>query len=339
MAILVTGGTGYIGSHTVIELINNNLEVIIIDNLSNSNANVLEKIRQITGKDLKFYETDILDEESLRDVFKENEIEACIHFAALKAPFVSISNPIEYYHNNIEGTLSLIKIMKEFNCKKLIHSSSAAIYGESEKQPITENCSRGICTNPYGWSKSMLEQILTDLQKSDPEWHIILLRYFNPIGAHQSGLIGEDPTGIPNNIMPYITQVAVGKLEKLNIFGDDYDTKDGTCIRDFIHVIDLAIGHVKAIEKLKDVPDLYIYNLGTGKGYTILELVKTFEKVSGKKINYEFAKRRKGDVLVCYADVSKAKNDLSWTSKYNLEDMCRDSWNWQKKNPNGYNKK
>ena len=336
MSILVTGGAGYIGSHTVVELLMNNYDVVVVDNLVNSNRKSISRIETISNKKIRFYELDILDTEGLRGVFRENKIDACIHFAALKAVGDSVHQPLEYYHNNIEGTLSLIKVMKEFNCKKLIYSSSATVYGDAVQQPITEECPRGTCTNPYGWTKLMLEQILTDIQYADKEWHMILLRYFNPLGAHRSGLLGEDPNGVPTNLMPYVTQVAVGRLEKLGIFGHDYDTRDGTCVRDFVHVLDLASGHVCAINKLTDNPGLYIYNLGTGKGYTVLDVVNTFEKASGIKINYEMVDRREGDVAVCYSDASKAKKELGWTAQYDLYNMCYDSWNWQKNNPNGY---
>lgn len=337
MSILVTGGTGYIGSHTVVELQNAGYDVVIIDNLSNSCAEVLSRIEAITGKRPVFYENDIRDREALDRIFAEHrDIDACIHFAGLKAVGESVSKPVEYYDNNIKGTLTLIEAMRDAGIKNMVFSSSATVYGDPAFVPITEECPKGSCTNPYGWTKSMLEQILSDTAYADKEWNIILLRYFNPIGAHKSGTIGENPSGIPNNLMPYITQVAVGKRERLNVFGNDYDTPDGTGVRDYIHVVDLATGHVKAIEKLKENPGLKIYNLGTGHGYSVLDIVKAFEAASGVKIPYEITARRPGDIATCYADASLAGKELGWTAQYSLKEMCEDSWRWQKNNPEGY---
>ncbi len=336
MAILVTGGAGYIGSHTCVELLNEGYEVVVLDNLSNSSEKSLERVKQITGKEVKFYKGDILDRDILKKILETEQIESCIHFAGLKAVGESVEKPWEYYNNNIAGTLSLTDEMRRHGCKNIIFSSSATVYGDPAMIPITEECPKGVCTNPYGWSKSMLEQILSDMQKADPEWNVILLRYFNPIGAHKSGLIGENPNGIPNNLMPYITQVAVGKLKELGVFGDDYDTPDGTGVRDYIHVVDLAKGHVKAIQKLKEDVGLGIYNLGTGTGYSVLDIVKNFEAANGVKIPYVIKPRRAGDIATCYSDAAKAKEELGWVAQYGIKDMCADSWNWQKNNPNGY---
>ena len=337
MSILVTGGTGYIGSHTVVELINAGYDAVIVDNLSNSKPEVLNRIEKITGKRPAFYNIDIRDKEGLNKVFSENpDIEACIHFAGLKAVGESVSMPLEYYNNNIYGTLCLLETMREAGVKNIVFSSSATVYGDPAFVPITEECPKGSCTNPYGWTKSMLEQILSDLTVPDKEWNVILLRYFNPIGAHKSGTMGEDPRGIPNNLMPYITQVAVGKRDHLNVFGNDYDTHDGTGVRDYIHVVDLAIGHVKALDKIKENCGLKIYNLGTGHGYSVLDIVKAFEKASGVKIPYEITARRPGDIATCYADASKAGKELGWEAQYGIEEMCADSWRWQKNNPEGY---
>ena len=337
MSILVTGGTGYIGSHTVVELINAGYDAVIVDNLSNSKPEVLNRIEKITGKRPAFYNIDIRDKEGLKKVFSENpDIEACIHFAGLKAVGESVSMPLEYYNNNIYGTLCLLEIMREAGVKNIVFSSSATVYGDPAFVPITEECPKGSCTNPYGWTKSMLEQILSDLTVADKSWNVILLRYFNPIGAHKSGTMGEDPSGIPNNLMPYITQVAVGKRDHLNVFGNDYDTHDGTGVRDYIHVVDLAIGHVKALDKIKENCGLKIYNLGTGHGYSVLDIVKAFEKASGVKIPYEITARRPGDIATCYADASKAGKELGWEAQYGIEEMCEDSWRWQKNNPEGY---
>ncbi|OUP49361.1 UDP-glucose 4-epimerase GalE [Lachnoclostridium sp. An181] len=336
MAILVTGGAGYIGSHTCIELLNAGYEVVVADNLCNSCEESLKRVEEITGKTVKFYEADIRDKEAMNKIFDNEKIESVIHFAGLKAVGESVAKPLEYYDNNIAGTLVLCDVMRNHGVKNIVFSSSATVYGDPAIIPITEECPKGTCTNPYGWTKSMLEQILTDLHTADEEWNVVLLRYFNPIGAHKSGRIGENPKGIPNNLMPYITQVAIGKLECLSVFGDDYDTPDGTGVRDYIHVVDLAIGHVKAIEKLNDKEGVSIYNLGTGNGYSVLEMVKAFEKASGKKVNYKIAPRRPGDIAVCYADPSKAKRELGWVAERGLEEMCEDSWRWQSGNPNGY---
>lgn len=336
MRILVTGGAGYIGSHTCVELLENGYEVVVLDNLCNSSKESLKRVEQITGKSVTFYEGDILDKEFLERVFTNEKLDCCIHFAGLKAVGESVEKPWEYYQNNITGTLTLVEVMKEYHVKNLIFSSSATVYGVPKEIPITENCPKGTCTNPYGWTKSMLEQILSDIQKADEEWNIVLLRYFNPIGAHPSGLIGENPNGIPNNLMPYITQVAIGKLECLGVFGDDYDTPDGTGVRDYIHVVDLAKGHVKALKKIKENGGLSIYNLGTGTGYSVLDIVKNFEKANDLKIPYQIKPRRAGDIATCYSDAKKAEKELDWKAEYGILEMCRDSWNWQKKNPHGY---
>ena len=332
MSILVTGGLGYIGSHNVVELLNQNEEIIIIDNLSNTKIEVLEKVTKITGKKPTFYEIDINDKVSLNKVFNENKIEAVLHFAALKAVGESVSKPLEYYQNNIAGTLVLLEVMKHHNVKKLVFSSSATVYGDPKKVPITEDMELST-TNPYGTTKLMVEEILQDLYKSDNSWAISILRYFNPIGAHESGLIGEDPNGIPNNLMPYISKVANKKLDKLSIFGDDYDTHDGTGVRDYLHVVDLALGHIKALEKLrKDKKGLFIHNLGTGTGYSVLDMVKAFEKANNIKIDYVITERRAGDIATCYADPTKAKLELSWEAKKSLEEMCKDAWHFEKNN-------
>jgi UDP-glucose 4-epimerase len=336
MAILVTGGAGYIGSHTVVELIQSGFEVVIVDNFMNSSTEVINRLKEITGKEIKLYNVDLLDKEGLTNVFSENQIEAVIHFAGLKAVGESVEKPLFYYHNNITGTLILSEVMKEFGIKKMVFSSSATVYGTAETVPLNEETPLG-ATNPYGWSKLMLEQIFRDLYISDNDWSIALLRYFNPVGAHESGLIGEDPSGIPNNLTPYITQVAVGKLEKLRVFGNDYDTEDGTGVRDYIHVVDLAKGHLKALDKVLTNNIVDAYNLGTGEGYSVLDIVKTFEKVNGVNIPYEITERRPGDIAVSYADPTKARQELGWVAERGLEDMLRDSWNWQQKNKNGYN--
>lgn len=336
MTILVTGGAGYIGSHTCVELLNAGYEVVVVDNLYNSSKKALDRVQEITGKTLKFYEADILDREAMTKIFEENQIDAVIHFAGLKAVGESVAKPIEYYHNNIGGTLVLVDVMRNHGCKNIIFSSSATVYGDPAEIPITENCPKGTCTNPYGWTKSMLEQILTDVHTSDPEWNVVLLRYFNPIGAHKSGKIGEDPKGIPNNLLPYVAQVAIGKLECLGVFGDDYDTPDGTGVRDYIHVVDLAVGHVKAVEKLADKEGVSVYNLGTGNGYSVLQVVHAFEKACGHPIKYQIKDRRPGDIAMCYCDPAKAKAELGWEAQYGIEDMCADSWRWQSNNPNGY---
>lgn len=334
MKILVTGGAGYIGSHTCVELLNNNYEVVVVDNLYNSCEEALRRVEKITGKTLTFYEGDLLDKDLLETVFDKERPEAVIHFAGYKAVGESVEKPIEYYHNNLTGTLLLCDVMRKFDCKKMVFSSSATVYGDPAFVPITEDCPKGVITNPYGQTKSMIEQILTDIHVSDSEWNITLLRYFNPIGAHSSGLIGEDPKGIPNNLVPYIARVAVGKLEKLGVFGNDYDTPDGTGVRDYIHVVDLAAGHVQALRHMK--PGVSIYNLGTGQGYSVLDVVKAYSKACGKEIPYEIKPRRAGDIATCYSDPSKAKRELGWEAKYGIEEMCRDSYHWQSMNPDGY---
>ena len=328
MAILVTGGAGYIGSHTVVELWEAGEDIVIVDNFVNSKPEALDKIKKITGKDFKFYEVDILDEEKLEKVFKENNIESVIHFAGLKAVGESVVKPIEYYHNNITGTLVLLKLMKKYNCKRIVFSSSATVYGDPEIVPITEECKTGGTTNPYGTTKLFIERILQDVYVADNEFSIALLRYFNPIGAHESGLIGEDPNDIQNNLMPYITGVASGKLEILSVFGNDYPTKDGTGVRDYIHVVDLAKGHLKALAKIRQEAGVKIYNLGTGHGYSVLDLVNTFQKVNNVEVKYKIVGRRAGDIATCYADPSKAKKELGWVAEKGIEDMCKDSWNF-----------
>ncbi|BDF32175.1 UDP-glucose 4-epimerase [Lachnospiraceae bacterium] len=334
--ILITGGAGYIGSHTALELLNEGYEVVVYDNLSNSSRESVKRVEELTGKKIAFYEGDVLDEAGLEKMFGEQKVDAVIHCAALKAVGESVQKPLEYYHNNITGTLSLMKVMRKVGVKNIVFSSSATVYGSPEIIPITEDCPKGQCTNPYGWTKSMMEQIMTDVQKAEPEWNVILLRYFNPVGAHKSGRIGEDPKGIPNNLMPYISQVAVGKLDKLGVFGDDYDTPDGTGVRDYIHVVDLAVGHVKAIQKIFDKPGLAVYNLGTGKGYSVLDMVKAFAKASGKEVPYEIKPRREGDIAMCYADPKKAREELGWEAEHGLDEMCEDTWRWQSMNPDGY---
>ena len=336
MSILVTGGVGFIGSHTVVELQNAGYDVVVLDNLCNANPKVLDRIEAITGKKVPFYQADIRDREALNEIFDKESIDSVIHFAGLKAVGESVQKPLEYYDNNISGTLVLVDVMRQHGCKNIIFSSSATVYGDPAFVPITEECPKGVCTNPYGWTKSMLEQILSDIQKADNEWNVVLLRYFNPIGAHKSGTIGENPNGIPNNLMPYITQVAVGKREELGVFGDDYDTPDGTGVRDYIHVVDLALGHVKALKKIEEKAGLKIYNLGTGCGYSVLDVVHNFEKASKVKIPYSIKPRRAGDIATCYADASKAKDELGWEAQYGILEMCEDSWRWQKNNPNGY---
>ena len=332
MKILVSGGCGYIGSHTCVELLNNGYEVVVVDNLCNSKENVIDKIKEITGKNVTFYKGDVCDKEILRKIFNENKIDAVIHFAGLKAVGESVEKPLMYYRNNIDSTLSLCEVMNEYNCKKIIFSSSATVYGDPAKLPITEDMPVGNTTNPYGSSKLCIEGILKDLYISDNSWGITLLRYFNPVGAHQSGLIGEDPNGIPNNLMPYIVKVATGELPCLSIFGDDYDTKDGTGVRDYIHVVDLARGHVKALEKLLSVKGINIYNLGTGNGYSVLEMVNTFSKVNGVDVNYKIVERRAGDIACCYADCSKAFNELGWSAELSLDDMVKSAYNFVLKN-------
>lgn len=336
MAILVTGGAGYIGSHTVVELQNAGYDVVVMDNLSNSSKKSIERVEKITGKPITFYEADILDRKATEEIFKKEKIECVIHFAGLKAVGESVQKPWEYYNNNIVGTLTLLDVMKEHGVKNIIFSSSATVYGTPEQIPVSEDTKKGECTNPYGWTKSMLEQILSDVQHADPEWNVILLRYFNPLGAHISGTIGENPNGIPNNLMPYITQVAVGKLKELGVFGNDYPTPDGTCIRDYIHVMDLASGHVKALQKIKEGAGLCIYNLGTGIGYSVFDIIRNFEAATGVKIPYSIKPRRAGDIAVNYANCEKAYKELGWKAQFDILRMCEDSWRWQKQNPNGY---
>lgn len=342
MNILVTGGSGFIGSHTLIELIAEGHAVAVVDNLSNSNPEALRRVESITGQAVPFYKVDIRDREGLSRVFALHKFDCCIHFAGLKAVGESVVKPWEYYENNINGTLVLLDVMRKQGCKNIIFSSSATVYGNPVQIPITETCPKGHCTNPYGQTKSIVEEILTDMHTADVKtkdprpWNVVLLRYFNPIGAHASGLIGEDPNGIPNNLMPYITQVAVGKLDKLHVFGDDYATPDGTGVRDYIHVVDLAKGHVKALKAIEGNCGVSVYNLGTGRGYSVLEVVHAFEKVSGVNIPYVIEERRPGDIAVCYSDPGKAKRELGWKAELDIYDMCRDSWNWQKKNPEGY---
>ena len=330
--ILVTGGTGYIGSHTCVELIERGYDVVIFDNLFNSKEEVLDRIEKITGTCPVFYRADLRDKESMRPVFEENRFDAVIHFAGLKAVGESVEKPLLYYENNIAGTMNLCELMTEYGCKRIIFSSSATVYGDPAQIPITEECPKGTCTNPYGWTKSMLEQILSDIQRADPDWSVVLLRYFNPIGAHDSGLLGESPNGIPNNLMPYIMQVAVGKLPELGVFGDDYDTPDGTGVRDYIHVSDLAKGHVNAIEKVMSTNAVSIYNLGTGNGYRVLDIVKAFEEANGIRIPYRIKPRRAGDIATCYADPSKAEAELGWHAEYDLRKMCEDSWRFAREN-------
>lgn len=337
MKILVTGGCGFIGSHACVELLNRDYDVIVVDNLQNSKYEALKRVEKITGKKITFYQTDLRHKEELEKIFSDNNIKSVIHFAGLKAVGESNEIPLEYYDNNIGGTINLLKCMQANKVKNLVFSSSATVYGEPEKVPISENFPLH-ATNPYGRTKLMIEQILTDFAKPNPDWNIILLRYFNPVGAHKSGLIGEDPNGIPNNLLPFISQVAVGKREKLLVFGNDYPTKDGTGIRDYIHVVDLSIGHIKALEKIKDNPGLKAYNLGTGQGFSVLEMIKAFEKASGKKIPYEITNRRTGDIATSFADPSLANRELGWKAIYGIDDICRDSWNWQAKNPQGYSR-
>lgn len=335
MTILVTGGAGYIGTHTVVELLNAGSEVIVLDNLSNSSIEALNRVERITGKSVTFYQGDILNKALLQKVFSDHSIDAVIHFAGLKAVGESVAKPLKYYENNVTGTLILCQVMAEFKVKNLVFSSSATVYGDPASLPITEDFPTG-ATNPYGQSKLMVEHILADLHHSDPSWNIARLRYFNPVGAHASGLIGEDPNDIPNNLMPFIAQVAVGKREALSVFGNDYPTHDGTGVRDYIHVVDLAIGHLKALEKLATKPGLVTYNLGTGQGYSVLDMVKAFEKACGKSIAYQIAPRRPGDIAACYANPDHAKTDLGWEATHSLEDMANSTWHWQSTNPNGY---
>ncbi len=337
MKIIVTGGAGYIGSHTCVELLNAGHDVVILDNLYNSNQKAVDRIELISKKSVTFYQEDILDKDALNRVFDNEDIDAVIHFAGLKAVGESVKKPIEYYQNNVQGTLNLVDVMRNHNVKNIVFSSSATVYGDPAQIPITEECPKGTCTNPYGWTKWMLEQILTDVHTSDPEWNVLLLRYFNPIGAHESGLIGEDPKGIPNNLLPYIAQVAIGKLDKLGVFGDDYDTPDGTGVRDYIHVVDLAKGHVAALGQMASNCGVKVYNLGTGKGYSVLDVLHAFEKACGHEIPYEIKPRRAGDISTCYSKCDLALEELGWKAQYDIDEMCASSWNWQSKNPNGYN--
>ncbi len=338
MNILLTGGAGYIGSHTIIELDKAGHSVVVVDNLVNSSEESLARVAEIIGKPVPFVKADVRDAAAVNDLFDKYKIDAVINFAGLKAVGESVAKPLEYYENNMNATFVLLDAMRKHGCKNFIFSSSATVYGDPAIIPITEECPKGECTNPYGKTKSMLEEVLIDVQKADPEWNIVLLRYFNPIGAHQSGRIGENPNGIPNNLMPYITQVAVGRRAELGVFGNDYDTPDGTGVRDYIHVCDLAAGHVSALQAIERKCGLAIYNLGTGHGYSVLDVVKAFEKVNGLKVPYSIKPRRPGDIATCYCNPAKAKAELGWEAKYGIEEMCRDSWNWQKNNPNGYDK-
>lgn len=329
MKILLTGGAGFIGSHTIVELDNAGYEVVVVDNFVNSKKESLERVAQIIGKQVPYYKADIRDREALEAVFSENQFDAVIHFAGLKAVGESVAKPLEYYENNMSGTFVLLDVMRKHGCKNIIFSSSATVYGDPAIIPITEECPKGQCTNPYGQTKSMLEEVLKDVQRADTEWNVVLLRYFNPIGAHASGLIGENPNGIPNNLMPYITQTAIGIRKELGVFGNDYDTPDGTGVRDYIHVVDLALGHVAALKAIERKCGLAVYNLGTGHGYSVLDVVKAFEKANGLHVPYKIMPRRPGDIATCYCDPSKAKQELGWEAKYGIEDMCRDSWRFQ----------
>ena len=336
MNILLAGGAGYIGSHTCIELISAGHTVVIADSLCNSKKEAVKRVEKIVGQEIPFYEINVCDHDSLRKVFSENKIDAVIHFAGLKAVGESCEKPLMYYRNNLDSTLTLLEVMKEFGCHNFVFSSSATVYGIPETVPLVETMPTS-CTNPYGWTKLMTEQILQDVTKTDPELSVVLLRYFNPIGAHESGTIGENPNGIPNNLMPYITQVAVGKLKELGVFGNDYPTPDGTGVRDYIHVVDLAKGHVAAINKIKENPGVKVYNLGTGKGYSVLDVIHAFSKACGKELPYEIKPRRAGDIATCYSDASLAKKELGWEAQYDIDEMCADSWKWQSMNPDGYN--
>ena len=334
--ILVTGGAGFIGSHTLIELHKAGYEFVVVDNFVNSNPEALRRVGELIGAEVPFVEADIRDREALNKVFEQYSFDSCIHFAGLKAVGESVAKPLEYYENNMSGTFTLLDVLRQHGCKNIIFSSSATVYGDPAMIPITEECPKGHCTNPYGQTKSMLEQVLMDVQKADPEWNVVLLRYFNPIGAHQSGRIGENPNGIPNNLMPYITQTAIGRREELGVFGNDYDTHDGTGVRDYIHVVDLATAHVAALQAIEKKAGLAIYNIGTGHGYSVLDVVKAFEKANGVKVPYSIKPRRPGDIATCYCDPTKAEKELGWKAQYGIEDMCRDSWNWQSQNPEGY---
>lgn len=336
MKILLTGGAGFIGSHTIIELDKKGHSVVVVDNLVNSNKDALKRVGEIIGKDIPFVQADVRDRAAMESVFANNRIDAVIHFAGLKAVGESVAKPLEYYENNMNATFVLLDVMRSHGCKNIIFSSSATVYGNPAMIPITEDCPKGQCTNPYGQTKSMLEEVLKDVQKADPDWNVVLLRYFNPIGAHPSGRIGENPNGIPNNLMPYITQTAVGKRQELGVFGNDYDTPDGTGVRDYIHVVDLAAAHVAALQAIEKNCGLAIYNIGTGHGYSVLDVVSAFEKVNKVKVPYTIKPRRPGDIATCYCDPAKAKAELGWEAQYGIEEMCRDAWNWQKNNPEGY---
>ena len=336
MRVLVTGGAGYIGSHTCVELLQAGHQAVIVDNLYNSSETAVRRVEEITGQTVSFYKEDICDRNALEKIFKKEQPEAVLHFAGYKAVGESVERPLEYYRNNLGGTMTLCEVMKQYRVKNIIFSSSATVYGDPAEIPITENCPKGICTNPYGWTKWMLEQVLSDLHRADPEWNVILLRYFNPIGAHRSGRIGEDPKGIPNNLLPYVSQVAIGRLKCVGVFGNDYNTPDGTGVRDYIHVVDLAKGHVKAMRKFREKPAVRIYNLGTGRGYSVLDVIRAFEKACGHEIPYEIRPRRSGDIAACYCDPGKAREDLGWEAEYGIEEMCADSWRWQSMNPDGY---
>ena len=336
MNILLTGGAGYIGSHTIIELDKKGHSVVVVDNLVNSNKEALRRVGEIIGKNIPFVQADVRDRVAMETVFADNAIDAVIHFAGLKAVGESVAKPLEYYENNMNATFVLLDVMRSHGCKNIIFSSSATVYGNPATIPITEDCPKGQCTNPYGQTKSMLEEVLKDVQKADPEWNVVLLRYFNPIGAHKSGRIGENPNGIPNNLMPYITQTAVGLRKELGIFGNDYDTPDGTGVRDYIHVVDLASAHVAALQAIQRNCGLAVYNIGTGRGYSVLDVVKAFEKVNNVNVPYSIKPRRPGDIATCYCNPAKAKAELGWEAQYDIDDMCRDSWNWQKNNPRGY---
>ncbi len=336
MKILLTGGAGFIGSHTLIELVAAGHEAVVVDNLYNSSPIALKRVEKIVGKQVPFYQTDVRDREGMNRVFAEHKFDACIHFAGLKAVGESVEKPLEYYENNMNGTFVLLDTMRKHGCKNIIFSSSATVYGDPAQIPITEECPKGRCTNPYGQTKSMLEEVMMDVQKADPEWNVVLLRYFNPIGAHPSGMIGENPNGIPNNLMPYITQTAIGKRKELGVFGNDYDTPDGTGVRDYIHVVDLARAHVAALQAIERKQGIAIYNIGTGRGYSVLDVVNAFMYANGVDVPYVFKPRRAGDIATCYCDPSKAKRELGWEAQYGIEEMCRDSWNWQRQNPNGF---
>lgn len=338
MNILLTGGAGYIGSHTLIELDKAGHSVVVVDNFYNSQPEAIRRVEKIIGHEVTLIEADIRDREAMEKVFTEHKIDAVINFAGLKAVGESVAQPLTYYETNMNGVFVLVDVMQKHGCKNIIFSSSATVYGDPAIIPITEECPKGQCTNPYGWTKSMIEQVLMDIQKADPEWNVVILRYFNPIGAHESGLIGENPNGIPNNLMPYITQTAIGLRQELGVFGNDYDTHDGTGVRDYIHVVDLACGHVCSLKAIQENKGLAIYNLGTGHGYSVLDVVKAFEKANGLKVPYAIKPRRPGDIATCYCDPAKAKAELAWEAKYGIEEMCRDSWRFQKNNPNGYDK-